>query len=155
MFHAIEQSDLEKFIRSKLEGVSLSKLAHPITSLIGLGNGLTPSMDDFLVGLISVFAFFDNHCELSFHRELLELTERKRHATNRVSASFLQSAVKHRFAQPVLELYDAFQSQNLDRIHHALNRILNIGHTSGSDSLNGILFGIRLLTELNPYSDYR
>lgn len=139
-----EDSMLGTFVRSKLQGALYHELPYLITSMIGLGSGLTPSMDDFIVGLLSALTYLDASRRLKVHRELLEFTEYKRHATNRVSESFLESAVEGQFAQPVLAFYDAVSSKNWNSVETAIHRIIRIGHTSGADSLNGILFGMKL-----------
>lgn len=140
-----DSSDLIRFVQDKLHLTEFSEIPEKVTSLIGLGSGLTPSMDDFIVGLISVLTYFDSNCTLSLHRKILELTSANLSETNRVSAAFLESAVNGDFAEPVLNLFKSFETNDFAKVRSRLESIIEIGHSSGTDSLNGILFGIKLL----------
>jgi len=143
-----DSSDLIRFVQGRLNLTEFSELPEKVTSLIGLGSGLTPSMDDFIVGLISVLTYFDTSCDLTLHREIVELTSAKLSATNTVSAAFLESAVNQSFAEPVLNLFKSFETYDFAKVRRSLENILEIGHSSGLDSLNGILFGMKLLKYL-------
>lgn len=143
-----DSSDLIRFVQGKLNLTEFSELPEKVTSLIGLGSGLTPSMDDFIVGLISVLTYFDTSCALTLHRKILELTSANLSATNTVSAAFLESAVNQSFAEPVLNLFKSFEIYDFAEVKRSLGNIMEIGHSSGLDSLNGILFGMKLLKSL-------
>lgn len=104
-----------------------------IANLVGLGHGLTPSGDDFIVGYLC--ASLAMHYDVSNIVNFLNL--QAIHLTNQISASYLLNAAQGLFPQPLLELVSASST------HQFLNQadyiIKNIGSTSGRDLILGII----------------
>lgn len=107
--------------------------AKALARLIGLGIGLTPSGDDFLCGAIAGFILLDRTGH-PLYRKLEACIQENLDRTNGISRSFLTCALKGQFSLPViniksyrsaLDLYTAFSM---------------IGHSSGIDTLCGILY---------------
>ena len=117
-----------------------------VHGLIGLGPGLTPSGDDMLVGLmVALWTALGTVCCDHFSRSIV------RHSTqtNRISAALLEqaalgigSAAQHRVAQCLHELTPATE------LEAAVAGLVRWGHTSGWDSLTGILLGTTLALRL-------
>lgn len=152
-----ESSTLISFITRRLYQVPFSKLPETIVSMIGLGTGLTPSMDDFIVGLMAVLNFFDPDCTLYFHTHIKALISMSLRATNPVSSAFLECSTLQLYSEPLLNLFTVMTTGELTMVRSALEKLLKIGHTSGLDALNGILFGMNLLcsNQLHrPYDEY-
>ena len=115
-----------------------------IESVIGLGPGLTPSGDDFLVGHLAGLwcTAGNNPSRMRFLTALgPELLQAARH-TNEISCAHLRSAVKGNFSEPIATLVQQLkQSNNMNSVRAATQAALQAGHTSGSDGVLGLLLG--------------
>ena len=136
--------DLESALQSAQAGCDASEdLRRALQTLIGFGEGLTPSGDDFTVGIVWAACVLPRaRAQLlpSFDEALAPLL----HKTNDVSAQMLRFALEGRFSEPLVRLAQA--RQPADRFA-ALEAVASIGHTSGRDTLCGVHFGLkRLLT---------
>lgn len=107
--------------------------------LIGLGNGLTPSGDDFLVGLISIFHFFKYHIQEEKLRKIIFCNMDK---TSLLSKSFLRESIQGNFSELIINLYDCIDKKNYTSLKEVTQLILEYGHSSGVDIISGILFGL-------------
>lgn len=110
--------------------------ADSLCRLIGLGTGLTPGGDDFLCGVLAGMTF----CGLNGHpfAEILKVriaSGLKR--TNDISRTFLECALDDQYGLAV----HGFYKETAGTI---LSEIRQIGHTSGIDTLCGILYTFRL-----------
>lgn len=111
-----------------------------LCGLIGLGTGLTPCGDDFLCGVLAGLIITGKEEETfsqALHTQIAEhLTD-----TNAISAAFLQCALDGHFSAAVNSL------TNLPDARQILNDFLSIGHSSGTDTLCGILWALSLAEE--------
>ncbi|MFS0554702.1 DUF2877 domain-containing protein [Brevibacillus sp. 179-C9.3 HS] len=110
-------------------------------SLIGLGPGLTPSGDDFLVGLCSVYKLQNISCSLScpFFDEIVRSSET---FTNEISAITLKKAASGQVRESLQNLLSCMVAGSLEELVPALDKIVGIGSSSGTDILLGILCGL-------------
>ncbi|BFU92442.1 MAG: hypothetical protein NTAFB01_36290 [Nitrospira sp.] len=113
-------------------------------SLIGLGYGLTPSGDDFLVGYLTGL-WCTVGTDLSRMRFLLalgsELSEASRN-TNEISGAYLRSAAKGHVSEPIAKLAQQLSLANsMSSVRAVTQTALQVGHTSGSDGVLGMLLG--------------
>ncbi len=122
--------------------------------LIGLGSGLTPSGDDFLGGLL----FTAHHLRKCYRIQELELSEHL-HAwlagagkrTHAISYSLLAD---HAAGMGTEQLYDFVFSfisvDSIDAVKQRALRLAELGHTSGTDIVAGVLTAMLLM--FNPES---
>ena len=109
--------------------------------LVGLGPGLTPSGDDFIAGYLAALwsrAGFENGIDAmlpSLADALVPLFLR----TNAISRQMLSDAVQGRFAERLVDVTRAVA--NAGDVADASARALASGHSSGADTLCGLLFG--------------
>ena len=117
--------------------------------LIGLGPGLTPAADDFLLGILAslyyIGYYFGNHLEnlkkiAGFM--IYDLPGR----TTFISEIMLRSGMKARFSEPIRDLMLAV-IHNTSVQDKCIN-LLSIGGTSGSDCAAGIVFGGALMAKV-------
>lgn len=124
--------------------VELQDAVIAIRLLIGLGPGLTPSGDDFLVGYLAGLwcTVRNNPSRLRFLTAFgSELSEAARH-TNEVSGAYLRSAAKGHISESIATLAQQLKQMNdLSSIRAATQAALQVGHTSGSDGVLGLLLG--------------
>jgi hypothetical protein len=113
-------------------------LSKAVRGLIGLGPGLTPSGDDFLVG---VLALLDAIGERAAHAELAGTVTDALHLTAPLSACFLEAAAAGHIGE---HLHLAVSSVMTGDVDVASAAIGNIGHSSGWDMMAGIGVALRL-----------
>lgn len=111
---------------------ALARAAH---SLLGLGEGLTPAGDDWLVGALAVlhrlaqrWAFAEGHLASVLVGDAAA-------RTTTVGAAFLAHAVAGEFAEPARDLVCA---ASLAPARAAAARLAAMGATSGADTLAGM-----------------
>ena len=108
-------------------------------SLIGLGVGLTPSGDDYLVGFLAVL-LLDKHCKRKRGPVLARaIVAAARQRTNEISATYLQSAARYRFKTQIADLVKAVLCQGQAQVKQALLNLIAVGATSGSDIARGMI----------------
>ena len=117
-------------------------LARAARSLMGLGEGLTPAGDDWLVGTLAAlhrlgqrWAFADGHLASVL---VGEATER----TTTIGAAFLAHALAGEFSEPARDLVTA---ESLPRARAAAARLAAMGATSGADTLAGMRTALEAL----------
>ncbi|MGC4098173.1 MAG: DUF2877 domain-containing protein [Nitrospira sp.] len=112
--------------------------------LIGLGPGLTPSGDDFLVGyLAGLWSTTDNSplrdtILAALDRELSETAR----TTTDISCTYLRSAAQGHVSEPMAKLARRLKHANdIASVRTAAQVALQVGHTSGTDGVLGLLLG--------------
>lgn len=112
--------------------------ARHLQSLVGLGLGLTPAGDDFIVGYLAASPLSDR--ARADRRLLVEaLPSLARTRTTDVSARMLEAACRNEFAEPVVELVESL-ARTRNGLFRAAEDLLALGGTSGADTLAGVLF---------------
>jgi hypothetical protein len=116
--------------------------------LLGLGFGLTPSGDDFVLGVISIFNI------------LGEDTSQLRQIVNGydypLSKTMLLDALDHHYSEPVYNLVSSLSTGPPP--DSVLSELVNVGHSSGSDILAGVYYALTsTMHEFHPVfaSDYQ
>lgn len=121
-----------------------SALWRSVASLVGLGNGLTPSGDDFLCGFIAaVRARCSEGTEGGgLLQTLCAAVEANLGATSEISASLLRWMILDHWPDPLLDLADAIAANREPEALRALEDLCRLGHSSGADIATGFLFGL-------------
>jgi len=113
------------------------------SQLIGLGIGLTPTGDDYLLGFLAV-------TKLSAHRteaidklsgNIRELMTR----TTRISQHFLKAATENQFSDLTYDFLVSMENGQKDQ--KALEALMSYGASSGSDIATGMLDAWKILTK--------
>ena len=130
---------------SAMASLGAALAAKALEQLAGLGPGLTPSGDDFIVGYL---AALHSRCRLEpVLRPLLNgLTiplARVAAASNPISRQFILNALDGEFAESLAAVVAAIAAHDGQRARAAAERLAGLGHSSGCDSLLGLLFGLR------------
>jgi hypothetical protein len=128
----------------------LADIRSSVSSLVGLGTGLTPSGDDFLCGfMLAARARFCG--EPLAGRELLRAlcvaVEEDLGSTGEISASLLRSMIQGHWPEPLLDLADAIAADRDSEVLQALEDLCRLGHSSGADIATGFLFGLEILPD--------
>src|SRR5262245_61694496 len=103
--------------------------------LLGLGEGLTPSGDDCLIGALAVVhrfarSWLDAHPEIESVVRTASVT-----ATNAIAREFITHALAGQFSESLIDLMSAQSAKDIGR---AVTHLLSMGATSGADTLHGI-----------------
>lgn len=113
------------------------------SSLVGLGNGLTPSGDDVLLGVLAVLRFLiESGVAAPFFTKFTDAVVKLADGnTTDTSLKYLRCAGQGRFSLPLIA-----SVRSLGEAGHAidmanLERLVSTGDTSGSDMLSGIVLG--------------
>ena len=141
------------FIESYI-GECKANIGDRVKDVVGFGPGLTPSMDDFINGLmISRIYLFDYlnkdivDC-LAFNQLMIEKIEGK---TTRVSEEMLKTSSKGEVNQDIRDLMLSLLSySNIDDYNLLLKRVADFGETSGTDIISGIYIGS--IIQFNQFS---
>ena len=116
-----------------------------VKELIGLGQGLTPSGDDFLGGLCFVWfrlnELFPKKIPLiKLETEFIEIIQQR---TNLISATILNDLIQGEGVKPLHDLFNELLSSNADfRIQPYIEEMIKIGSSTGWDLLTGFIAGL-------------
>lgn len=139
------------FIKALKEG-DINIITYEGEHVIGFGAGLTPSVDDFICGVMISFIYLGNYYKLNmtliyeFNKELIK---RGLNKTTKVSSEMLKHSSMGKTNEAVRELMLSILHE-LDKevVIKALNSTINFGETSGSDTALGIYVGCKIMTNL-------
>ncbi len=109
-------------------------------SLAGLGFGLTPAGDDFLLG--GMAAIWSMHTASTAAALAESIASASAPFTTSLSAAWLQAAARGEVAAPWHDLLDGMTARSRERVLSGAERILDTGHTSGADALAGLTAGL-------------
>lgn len=122
---------------SALVNVDVS-IAKEITSrLAGLGLGLTPSGDDYLMG--ALYAVWIFHPPIVASTLARAITSAATLRTTSLSAAWLRAAGRGEAGIVWHEFFEALVSEDRIRIEESWDNILAVGETSGADALAGFV----------------
>lgn len=109
--------------------------------LVGLGPGLTPSGDDFIIGVMASFKFYRMNEEI--FKEITEpIIHKAKSRTNIISYNMLRQGASGGFLEWIEDMALSVLYKNTEDIEKAFINMMKIGSSSGSDISAGILFGM-------------
>ncbi|MEZ2586001.1 DUF2877 domain-containing protein [Kluyvera intermedia] len=108
-----------------------------VANMIGLGIGLTPSADDYLVGLSTVL-FIPGHPAEKYKTDFLAALQATNKNTTLLSAITLQAAFEQRYRESLYGLINNIINEPTYFSIQAIANIKNIGSSSGCDMLYGM-----------------
>lgn len=137
-----------------LEGNGIKKNIFPVESivhfdvvnLLGLGDGLTPSGDDFLAGML--FAMYFVRMVYKWETDLLSaitdaILQNLTAKTNQISGHFLRYACEGLWGRATERFMLALFENDDDMLYKTIMEKASYGATSGIDEIQGIMFGLR------------
>ena len=127
-----------------------------VRKLIGLGAGLTPTGDDLLVGyLAGLWCTVRNGTERiqfisSLGKSVVDLSPR----TNDISWTYLYHAVQGQVSSQLANLAEAICiGGNLNNLFDVAENAMQVGHTSGMETVTGLLIGLAAWDGIHILSD--
>ncbi|MTC23790.1 MULTISPECIES: DUF2877 domain-containing protein [unclassified Providencia] len=146
----LESSKKLNELRSSLINLLINKryqaLTHIVSQFVGLGIGLTPSGDDYLVGLMA-FLLLKHHPANSCYPSFYQGISQSKANTTPISAITLEKALNQEYRENMHQLIQCLVDGRETNIYPQILEILNIGSSSGCD----MLFGIRDALFLTHY----
>lgn len=144
LFDAEVSNMLEKRTLLLLNGLLNDRISSALphaVSLVGLGPGLTPSGDDFLTGLFTIFNMKNSpfYPYRSFCEDVLK---KAKTLTNDISYMTLKKAAIGKVRESIISLLNSLLVEDDEDLFLSLNKLLNIGSSSGTDIALGIIFGM-------------
>ena len=132
MAAALRGSDWEAFCRAA-------------EALAGMGAGLTPAGDDFLAGVLSALRFHGQSRKKDVlppyvGQKAVTMADAR---TSRFSAFLLRCSAVGRIARPLADWLYAVHCGNVGRAAALTPSIAALGHTSGLDTLAGMVLALR------------
>ena len=128
---------------SSTEQFDLQGSIHAAEKMIGLGPGVTPAGDDFLIGFLAGLWSISgkDQRQLSFVNAFGDRLMQIADQTNLISRTYLYHAIQGQFSSSLSNLAEAIAlgSENLPGIAETAMRV---GHSSGMDSVTGLLIGL-------------
>lgn len=122
---------MAEFSEAILEPGREPALMKAVADLAGLGSGLTPAGDDYLIGAMAALWLADRPALLP----LIARTARPK--TTALSGAFLQAAARGEFMEPWHALARAWQVEDEGALAAAVQWIADFGASSGQDALAG------------------
>jgi hypothetical protein len=120
-----------------LKNQNLSMIQAAANKLVGLGLGLTPAGDDYLMGVI--YGLW-----MAYPKEFADQSARliyqtAQNNTSSLSSAWLKAAVDGESGETWHNFFAALLVSEKTQIENAVDRILRTGHTSGADAMQGFL----------------
>ena len=135
---------VSKYFLNQLEFITSNQFdIKKLENFIGVGEGLTPSGDDFICGYIASLFFLGEYEKINILNNLLIEQLNK---TTRVSQEYLYYALNGKFNEYVRQINDICNCNDFDNyiliLDKVIENIIKIGHSSGIDFLIGLYFGL-------------
>lgn len=122
---------------SSLANADIPSAKDIASNLAGLGIGLTPAGDDFIMG--ALYAAWIIHPSEIAGTLAEQVAETAAPLTTSLSAAWLRSAGMGEAGNLWHEFFDALLSGDAAQIQTAVEKILAVGATSGADALSGFM----------------
>ena len=119
----------------------------PVKRLIGLGPGLTPSCDDMLMGFMSslLLATEASGGDVYYAREANRVIASSANGqTTLLSQKLLEHAAQGEVSELTHNVIGAIVGGTEEKVRKATSKLLAVGHSSGTDTLLGILLGFHV-----------
>jgi Protein of unknown function (DUF2877) len=115
--------------------------------LVGLGEGLTPAGDDYLVGALAILHRLAGGWPVCAPSPARALAAQAHARTTTVGAAFLAHSVAGEFSEP---LRDLVMASSADAARVAAGVLARMGATSGADTLAGMRAALDALADGRP-----
>ena len=128
------QQRRQTLLNALLQGQDITSA---VANMVGLGIGLTPSADDYLVGL-STILFIDGHPAQQYRDDFYSALQVARENTTQLSAITLEAAFSQRYRESIFGFINGMINEPTRFSIQAIANIKNIGSSSGCDMLYGM-----------------
>ena len=137
-------SQAVRMIQKALPARDIPRMQQAAFTIAGLGPGLTPAGDDYLVGVM--YALWSTLAPAEAARLSEALAKSAVPRTNNISKAWLRAAAKGEANADWQQLVQVISDAEVSNINLILTRIMDTGHTSGADALAGFVDTRSILT---------
>ncbi len=130
-------------MRRALRARDIPHMQQAAFTLAGLGPGLTPAGDDYLVGVM--YGLWSTLSPADAARLSEALAKSAVPRTNNISRASLRAAANGEANADWHQLIQIISDAEVPKINLILTRIMNTGHTSGADALAGFVDSYSIL----------
>jgi hypothetical protein len=133
-------------VRTALQANDIQAFEEAALRVLGLGNGLTPSGDDFLGGIFFALAH-KSHPKWLLGLPALQGNLRMacEQSTNPISAALLSDNMAGTSYGVLHDMLNALESNDVKKIKNAREALLHLGSSSGADLLAGLLLALTMI----------
>lgn len=141
-------SIIEKELKNRIEifllrlNESLEELNKSIISVIGFGNGLTPSGDDFLVGFITALNSIEVEKSKLLFKKIKYILENISLSTTDISKNMIKASIEGNSREIIINFIKQIFNDDREGLYHSIDEIFSIGSSSGADLSVGIILGL-------------
>lgn len=132
-------------LRNACRTLDRDEATRQVDRLIGWGEGLTPAGDDFLVGLMAGLdaLVLGDERRHSFRAALAAALVSRPQRTTPIAAHYLRLAAGGHYNEPLTALRNVLLAEpRWGVVEAVLRRALDVGATSGADTVSGLLAGL-------------
>ena len=125
-------------------------------ALVGLGEGLTPAGDDFLGGVLAAMRYHGKSTGSALFPDTLanELAGQLTAKTTPFSGFLLRLSARGLVGLPFSRWLRAAHRGDVAAALASVRQAAHIGHSSGLDTLAGMLLSLQILNGEKPWTDY-
>jgi len=130
-------------IINSLDCCKEEELVNTLIAHIGYGPGLTPSGDDFLLGVMAVLSLMNQYNYSEFLEKLsYAIKTFIEGRTTDISRKYLLCATQERFSRYVKDVVELLITDRSNYIENPIKNLMCIGESSGLDTMSGIVWAI-------------
>ncbi len=141
-----ENSPTSKYAKTILDDLkmailnkNISDIQRHVVKLVGLGEGLTPSGDDFIIGLLFITKYLNTNFSIQVSEALKQTLIHELYETNAISSTLIECAIKDEFSEVLYKIIHSTTQKELVQL-------IQYNQTSShADTLSGILFFLELI----------
>ncbi|AHM58214.1 hypothetical protein EAL2_808p07110 (plasmid) [Peptoclostridium acidaminophilum DSM 3953] len=119
-----------------------SELEKDIIPLVGLGNGLTPSGDDFISGFISALGVIKDERAKAALERIKSVLKRSVISTTDISRTMINASLEGKYRESIASFIGAILRRDKQELNLCIDKVLSIGSTSGADLSSGVIAGL-------------
>jgi len=132
-----ERAVLDRFFQA-FDTLRRGDVVGSVERFKGVGFGLTPSGDDFIIGLLQALSSLPPSGTLrTLKQDILE----KASGCNELSWQFMRDAEAGIHPKDIKELFTAARDRNANGVKRHTGNVLSHGHSSGADTIAGLIAG--------------
>ncbi len=133
-------------IRAALEDGNIDAFENAALRVLGLGDGLTPSGDDFVGGIFFALAHAPRHAwQAQFAQLKMRIRAAALASTNAISAALLDDLMDGASHRALHDMLVALQFNDATKMEAAGVELMRVGASSGADMLAGLLLALLTL----------
>lgn len=139
---------IEKELEKRISNLKWSidndykSLKENIISIVGLGSGLTPSGDDFLVGFITALNTIEDTKTMLTLDKIESILKNNSLSTTDISIMMVKASLEGKARENLISFICALFSNDKSRLIHNIDNVFSIGSSSGADLSVGVVVGL-------------